>query len=268
MKPHYYVLRVGHKHPTVRHATPALAAAEAERLAAQHPGDTFEVLQCLAITRTAAPVTFWLDGCGPEPTASEWTFDWSKVPEGFPYPAMDADGRWAAFKHHPDKDHKEWGPEVIGRGIGYQRFDHPPFPGDWKDSLQIRPDKVTPPPPEPGYIEITDPEEIIREGDEFTTKGSLLNWRPCGQYSIGYPRKRNPHCDFRRPDPTRQVVPVPEEYLPLPPLPEGKTQWVGRGRFKGANYEAGDREVRFWSAVSEWWGTQWFSMEAFHIEAV
>lgn len=89
MKSYYYVYRVGHKHPTVRHATPALAAAEAERLAAQHPGDTFEVLQCLAITRTVVPpVTFWLDGCGPEETATP------------------------------------------------------------------------PPPPEPGYIEITDPEEI------------------------------------------------------------------------------------------------------------
>lgn len=34
MKPYYYVYRVGNRAPTVRHATPALAAAEAERLAA------------------------------------------------------------------------------------------------------------------------------------------------------------------------------------------------------------------------------------------
>ena len=62
MRPYYYVYRLGHRAPTVRHATAALAAAEAERLAAQHPGDTFEVLQCLAITRTSVPVTFWMDG--------------------------------------------------------------------------------------------------------------------------------------------------------------------------------------------------------------
>lgn len=237
MKPYYYVYRVGHKHPAIKHATPALAAAEAERLAAQHPGDTFEVLQCLAITRTTAPVTFWLDGCGPTEETVEapepWSFDWSKVPEGFDHPVMDEDELWHAFKSLPDRDHEEWGPTV--NGSGFKWFDHPPFPGDWKDSLQIRPAKATPPPPpEPGYIEITDPEEIIREGDEFRLV-EVERWTPCTK-SIGESPRVYPALQFRRPDPTRRVVPIPEEYLPLPPLPEGKTQWVGRGTFDGEHH--------------------------------
>ena len=263
MKSYYYVHSVNNLSTSDRHATPALAVAEAERLAAQHPGDTFEVLQCLAVTRTTTPVTEWLDGCGPvaEP---EWTFDWSKVPEDHDYAAMDSDEQWCHYELMPSVQDRVW-----STGYGCGEFNHPPFPGDWKDSLQIRPDKVTPPPPEPGYIEITDPEEILREGDEFTANGSLLNWRACGQYSIGYPRKRNPHCNFRRPDPTRQVVPIPEEYLPLPPVPEGKTQWVGRGRFRGARYDAGDRDVRFcWMTKTAWISTDIFSGDRFHIEAV
>lgn len=33
-----------------------------ERLSNQHPGETFEILQCLAVTRTVMAKTFWLDG--------------------------------------------------------------------------------------------------------------------------------------------------------------------------------------------------------------
>lgn len=155
MKSHYYVYRVGARGPEVRHATPALAAAEAERLAAQHPGDTFEVLQCLAITRTSVPVTEWLDGCGPSQVAAT----------------------------------------------------------------------TPPPPPEPGYIEITDP--------------------------------------------TRRVVPIPEEYLPLPPLPEGKTQWVGRGLFGHEVHHTQGRDVMFYgTGTNSWWPTTAMTTYYFHIEAV
>jgi hypothetical protein len=71
MKPYYYVQRVGHSAAVARHSTPTLAAKEAERLAAKHPGDTFEVLQCVAVTRCAQPSTFWMDGHSP----SQETFD-------------------------------------------------------------------------------------------------------------------------------------------------------------------------------------------------
>jgi len=65
MKPYFYVYRVNAQHPRVKHDTAESAAKEAERLAAQHPGETFEILQCIAITRTVNPQTFWMDGIIP-----------------------------------------------------------------------------------------------------------------------------------------------------------------------------------------------------------
>lgn len=65
MKPYYYVYRVGNKAPTIRHYSLLVATKEAERLSNQHPGETFEILQCLGITRTAKASTFWMDGVAP-----------------------------------------------------------------------------------------------------------------------------------------------------------------------------------------------------------
>lgn len=65
MKTYYYVYRVGQKGPTIKHHTLTSAANEAERLSNQHPGETFEILQCLAVTRTALAKTFWMDGIDP-----------------------------------------------------------------------------------------------------------------------------------------------------------------------------------------------------------
>lgn len=101
------------------------------------------------ITVTPAPLTALPSEPEAIPADKEpepFVFDWSKVPEGFDHPAMDANGRWAAFKQLPDKDHEEWGPNVMGLGIAYQIFDHPPFPGDWKDSLHVRPKTDNPEP--------------------------------------------------------------------------------------------------------------------------
>jgi hypothetical protein len=65
MDPYYYVFRVGHKFPTIKHHTLTSAAKEAERLSNQHPGETFEILQCQAVTRTVLAKTFWMDGIAP-----------------------------------------------------------------------------------------------------------------------------------------------------------------------------------------------------------
>ena len=62
MKPYYYVFRVGGSHPRIKHVTLEDAHAESMRLAAQHPGDCFEILQCIGTTRTTTPQTFWVDG--------------------------------------------------------------------------------------------------------------------------------------------------------------------------------------------------------------
>ena len=65
MKPYYYIYRVGGSHPKTKHYTLESAHAESLRLAGQHPGDTFEILQCLGMTRTTQPSTFWNDGVTP-----------------------------------------------------------------------------------------------------------------------------------------------------------------------------------------------------------
>jgi hypothetical protein len=65
MKTYYYIYRVGYGKPTIKHATLKQAALESERLAGQHPGETFEILKCLGITRTTTPQTFWNDGVIP-----------------------------------------------------------------------------------------------------------------------------------------------------------------------------------------------------------
>ena len=71
-------------------------------------------------------------------------------------------------------------------------------------------------------------------------------------------------------DPTQRILPIPEHMLPhLPPLPEGKTEWVGRGEFGGREIEAGQRCVFWWqTAFPDFYPTDLFSDPHFHIEAV
>jgi hypothetical protein len=63
MTPYYYIHRPGTPGPTVKHPTRAAAQTEAQRLAAKHPGVTFEILQCVGLSSTPVPTatTFWLD---------------------------------------------------------------------------------------------------------------------------------------------------------------------------------------------------------------
>jgi hypothetical protein len=71
MKPYYYVYRYGKKMPIVRHQTLLSAVNEAERLAAQHLGEPFEVLQVVAISQVHKPVsTFYMDGVS-QPESAE-----------------------------------------------------------------------------------------------------------------------------------------------------------------------------------------------------
>ena len=71
-------------------------------------------------------------------------------------------------------------------------------------------------------------------------------------------------------DPTQRILPIPEHMLPhLPPLPEGKTEWVGRGEFDGIWIKANEQTV-FWfnPDALKFVQTRIFSRELFHIEAV
>jgi hypothetical protein len=71
-------------------------------------------------------------------------------------------------------------------------------------------------------------------------------------------------------DPTQRIVPIPEHMLPyLPLLPEGKTEWVGRGEFGDTLIDAGNRSVfYFYEAGTKSSPTTYFSDPLFHIEAV
>ena len=71
-------------------------------------------------------------------------------------------------------------------------------------------------------------------------------------------------------DPTQRIVPIPEHMLPhLPPLPEGKTEWVGRGGFDDTSIPTGDRCVSWWAkSWEEFENAHYFSGTQFHIEAV
>jgi hypothetical protein len=66
MKSYYYIYRVGHSKPTIKHYSLSAAVKESQRLSNQHPGDAFEILKCLAITMTTTANTFWMDDAGPE----------------------------------------------------------------------------------------------------------------------------------------------------------------------------------------------------------
>lgn len=71
MKPYYYVYRVGGEKPVFKHETLEEALLESERLANKQAGDSFEILQCLGVTRRNTAQTFWLDGQGPTDSKTE-----------------------------------------------------------------------------------------------------------------------------------------------------------------------------------------------------
>jgi len=70
MKSYYYVLKIGGQIPVVRHETILSAQSEAMRLAQKHAGETFEILQCVALVTTPASTasTFWMEGQCPANT--------------------------------------------------------------------------------------------------------------------------------------------------------------------------------------------------------
>jgi hypothetical protein len=65
MKPYYYVFKSSGHPPSARHRTLRSARDESLRLAALHPGQSFEILLCIGITQAAKASTFWMDGIEP-----------------------------------------------------------------------------------------------------------------------------------------------------------------------------------------------------------
>jgi hypothetical protein len=121
MKPYYYIYRVGHKGPNVKHPTLLSATKEAERLSCQHPGETFEILQCLGFTRTATAQTFWMDGVTPPTSGGTDEDGWIEHKPGDPMPC---DGKAIIDTKHPS------GGEVINQEA---KFWQRGFSDWWKD---------------------------------------------------------------------------------------------------------------------------------------
>jgi hypothetical protein len=68
-------------------------------------------------------------------------------------------------------------------------------------------------------------------------------------------------------DPTQRDLPWGELPEP-PPLPKGKVRWVNRGRFRGVEFDTGDRTVYWLNNNERWLETIEFSMDYIHIEAI
>jgi hypothetical protein len=68
MKSYYYVFSPAGHAPRHKHDTFDEAVKESQRLCEMHPDQTFEVLQCVAITSAPKPQvsTFYMDGFAPK----------------------------------------------------------------------------------------------------------------------------------------------------------------------------------------------------------
>jgi hypothetical protein len=71
-------------------------------------------------------------------------------------------------------------------------------------------------------------------------------------------------------DPAMREVEIPVDCTELPPLPTNKSRWAGRGYFDGKCYGIfPQRKIRYYEPdEKEWYTTQHFAENFFHIEAV
>lgn len=95
MKPYYYVFSPQRHAPSRKHDTLEDAVKEAQRLCEMHPNQTFEVLQCVAITSAPKPQvsTFYMDGFAPKTDEQYIGF-----PDGMPLPKIPEGYRQAIYR--------------------------------------------------------------------------------------------------------------------------------------------------------------------------
>ena len=168
----------------------------------------------------------------PAPGHPEFKLDHSK-------PCLFPSGKGDTCDHckHPQSAHGKTVFETIHTG----RSNH--HEKTWKEANPI-PEDVTTTDQSPPFVKSFEP------------------WNDGGEDLSGmeYP-------DAEPEDPTMREVPIPEDAPPLPPLPEGKTRWVGRGGFDDTTIPTGARIVYFLTTI-RWLETIAFSTKMFHIEAV
>lgn len=72
-----------------------------------------------------------------KPKAKPFAFDWSGIPKDYIYAAMDGDGEWWIYRHECRiYSEREYWYSPNSKAL---EINHPPYPGDWRDSLQERP---------------------------------------------------------------------------------------------------------------------------------
>jgi hypothetical protein len=68
--------------------------------------------------------------------AKPFVFDWRGIPSLYKWAAMDESLCWHVFSTEPEKYGEVW----LRTSIGFIAIHtQPPYPGDWRDSLQKRP---------------------------------------------------------------------------------------------------------------------------------
>ena len=65
MKPYYYVSGTGGRLLNVKHPNLQAAHVESLRLSENNPGESFEILMCVGLTKIVSSSTFWMDGINP-----------------------------------------------------------------------------------------------------------------------------------------------------------------------------------------------------------
>ena len=72
-----------------------------------------------------------------KPKPKPFAFDWSGVPKKYKWAAMDGPNRWFVFTKKPSKREGD-NDDLWIQGGHYIELTRPPYPGDWRDSLQER----------------------------------------------------------------------------------------------------------------------------------
>jgi hypothetical protein len=195
MKPYYRILRLNHgRAPTVQHATLKEAETEALRLAGQHPGEQFEILQCLAIAQTSQPSLFWCDWVEPPIQAVSL----APKPELPALGVLCGDGYRFLEPREVIEEGDEFFVSSTGRWVECSSMSIG-FAVDPRAGVAFR--RKLPVAPGEGY-RLLEPGEILAKGDEFWNGRG--EWRPW-VYSIG-----GPLCST----PTRRKLPQAPEPAP------------------------------------------------------
>lgn len=96
---------------------------------------------CTAFTQAnARKIARALNAMEAKPKAKPFEFDWSGIDPRYKWAAMDADEAWFAFAAKPDGSDPESAVFTYNdQDARSLEIDRPPYPGDWRESLQKRP---------------------------------------------------------------------------------------------------------------------------------